>query len=159
MCSPVNESLEATRVSRRKVLCWLMAAGSACTLRARDAQAGEAFVVVVHPDNPHPSVSRTFLAQAFLKKTSRWEDGEGIYPVDRGAGAPVRRAFSEEVLSRSVAAVRSYWQQRIFSGRGVPPPEVASDEAVVAFVRRRRGAVGYVSPGAALQGVKVLQVR
>ena len=46
-----------------------------------------------------------------------------IRPVDLRPNAATRRLFSERMLRRSVAAVRSYWQQRIFSGRGVPPPE------------------------------------
>jgi hypothetical protein len=50
-------------------------------------------------------------------------------------------------------------QQRIFAGRGLPPPELESDEAVLRYVRSRPGAVGYVSERAELGGVKVLGVR
>jgi hypothetical protein len=71
----------------------------------------------------------------------------------------VRKRFSEAVLKRSVGAVRSYWQQRIFSGRDVPPPEVDSDEAVMAYVARYPGAIGYVSGTTKLVGVKELALR
>jgi len=54
--------------------------------------------------------------------------------------------------------VRSYWQQRIFSGRGVPPPEVDSDADVVRFVLKYRGSVGYVSGRAEIGKAKVLTV-
>ena len=64
-----------------------------------------------------------------------------------------------QVLRRSPEAVRNYWQQRIFTGRGVPPPELASDEAVLAYVREHRGAVGYVSAAAETSSVKVLELR
>jgi hypothetical protein len=62
------------------------------------------------------------------------------------------------VLKRSVAAVRNYWQQRIFSGRGVPPPELDSDEEIVAYVLKHRGAVGYVSGSAELRGTNAIEV-
>src|SRR5437870_3906017 len=79
--------------------------------------AAPVYVVIVHPENPAGTVSRKFLADAFLKKTTRWDHGEVIRPVDLGPDSPVRRRFSEDVLKRSVAAVRNYWQQVIFAGR------------------------------------------
>jgi hypothetical protein len=114
--------------------------------------------VIIHPRNPAVSAERTFVADAFLKKTTRWRHGEPIRPVDLRDSTP-RRKFSETVLTRSVAAVRSYWQQQIFSGRGIPPPELDGDEAVIKFVMRNPGAIGYVSGHADLAEVKVLQVR
>jgi ABC-type phosphate transport system substrate-binding protein len=80
-------------------------------------QAGPAFQIVVHPKNPESSVSREFLSDVFLKKTTRWEHGEGLRPVDLKPNSGTRQKFSETVLKRSVAAVRSYWQQRIFARR------------------------------------------
>ena len=46
------------------------------------------------------------------------------------------------------------WQCLILRGREVPPPEVSSDEEVIAFVKSRPGAIGYVSSAARLDGVK-----
>jgi hypothetical protein len=54
--------------------------------------------------------------------------------------------------------VKAYWQQRIFSGRDVPPPEFATDQEVVAYVLAHEGAVGYVSPGAELRGLQVVAI-
>ena len=101
---------------------------------------------------------RRLLAGVFLKEVTRWDGGDTARPVDLKPDTSARRRFSEAVLNRSVAAVKSYWQQRIFSGRGVPPPELESDQAVIEFVTKHRGAVGYVSPGAAIGNAKVLQV-
>lgn len=120
---------------------------------------GDDFVVVVHPDNPLSSVSRDFLREAFLKRVSAWPDGEHVKPADQKPETRVRDAFSRKVLGRSVAAVKSYWQQRIFSGRGVPPPELESDQAVVAYVLLHRGGVGYVSPKADYGTAKPLVVK
>ena len=95
----------------------------------------------------------------FLKKLSRWNDVEVVRPVDLRPDSPVRRAFSEEILKRSVPAVKNYWQQLVFSGRDVPPPELDSDEDVVKYVLRYPGAVGYVSGTAEIRGAKVLSVK
>jgi ABC-type phosphate transport system substrate-binding protein len=123
------------------------------------AEGTAAYLIVVHVTNPEPSVSREFLADAFLKKTTRWQSGDPLRPVDQRPDAKVRALFTESVLRRSVSAVRSYWQQRIFSGRGVPPPEVDSDTAVLRYIQQNPGAVGYVSGQADTSEVKVVNVR
>lgn len=116
------------------------------------------FVVIVNADNPTVSVGRKFLTESFLKKSTRWPHGELIRPVDQAPESEVRRRFTDDVLKRSVAAVRSYWQQLIFAGRDVPPPEVAGDEQVLEYVQKHSGSVGYVSPAAKLGRVKVVRV-
>jgi ABC-type phosphate transport system substrate-binding protein len=118
-----------------------------------------AFWVIVNPNNPAVALDRKFLADAFLKKTTRWPGGEVVRPVDLRPDSPVRRRFSEDVLGRSIAAVKSYWQQLIFSGRAIPPPELDSDEEVLRYVGRHPGAVGYVSGTAELRGVKAVNVK
>ncbi len=117
------------------------------------------YQVIVNPSNPAIEVDRDFLAGAFLKKTTSWRNDETIKPVDQVASSPVRRQFSEDVIRRTVSAVKGYWQQRIFSGRDVPPPEFDSEEDVVKYVMKHDGAVGYVSGTANLQGAHVLSVR
>jgi ABC-type phosphate transport system substrate-binding protein len=127
-------------------------------LAAANPPAG-GFRLVVHPEVDAPALARKLVADMFLKKTTRWPDGTPVAPVDLRFGSSVRERFSQQVLLRSAFAVRNYWQQRIFTGRGVPPPELDSDEAVVRYVQSRRGAVGYVSESAATSGVKVVGVR
>lgn len=117
------------------------------------------FVVIVNAQNPTTAVDRKFVADAFLKKIARWDQRDVIRPVDQPQDSAVRRHFTELFLKRSVPAVRRYWQQLIFSGRDVPPPELDDDAAVVSYVMKYRGAIGYVSPGADVQGVKVISVK
>jgi hypothetical protein len=62
------------------------------------------------------------------------------------------------VHEKRVAAVKSCWQQQIFSGRAVPPMEKAAESQILAFVKQNPGAVGYVSEAAETAGVRVLTV-
>ena len=152
-----------TATTRRALLCLM--AGALCLLSSfsgeRDARADSRpeFVIIVHPQNPVASVDRAYLADLYLKRATRWEDGELARPVDQRADSTARRAFSDSVLKRSVAAVKRYWQQRIFSGRDLPPPELDGDEAVVSYVASHRGAIGYVSGNAKLEKTKLVPLR
>jgi ABC-type phosphate transport system substrate-binding protein len=132
---------------------------SRVTVADAPAPAASGFQVIVHPSNPMTVVDRRFLVDAFLKKVTRWPHEEVIWPADLDADSTVRRRFTEQVLKRSVAAVKNYWQQLVFSGRDVPPPELDTDWQVVRFVLKHPGAIGYISPGVSLEGTKVLSVR
>ena len=139
------------------VVAALVAAGG--LVASPRAAAPAAFRVIVNPANPTTVVERRFVAEAFLKKTTRWPDGSLIRPVDQGADAPARQRFSEDVLGRSVAAVRSYWQQMVFAGRNLPPPELDGDDDVVRYVLKNAGALGYVSGAANVERVRVVIVK
>lgn len=120
--------------------------------------AAEDFKVVANRDVATDSVSRDQLSQIFLKNVTRWPNGRPIQPVELRGDAPARARFAEQVHGKSMAALRSYWNKLIFSGREVPPLEKPSDDDVVSFVRANDGAIGVVSPSAATAGVKVLRV-
>ena len=139
----------------------LLLVGTVATIAAQeeDAAGPPGFKVVVHAENPLDEVERRTLERIFLKKIKTWEDGTSCQPVDREVDTALREAFSEEVVDKSVSAVKSYWQRMIFSGKDAPPPELASDEQVLAYVAERRGGVGYVSDDAELPtGVKTIDV-
>ena len=95
---------------------------------------------------------------AFLKKRTRWDDDHEIQPVDQGQSSGVRDKFSHDILGRDIASVRRYWAQLVFSGRGVPPPELSSDADVVKYVAAHGDAIGYVSGAIDLAGVKAVEI-
>ena len=147
---------------RRTAWAWLILVGLLLSTMVAPRSVGAADTaelrIVVHPSNAMRSAAPSFLADAFLKKVTRWPSGETIRPLDQAPSSPVRRLFSRSILKKTVSAVRSYWQQRIFSGRDVPPPELDSDAAVIAYVERNPGAIGYVSSAAKLGTTRELQV-
>jgi ABC-type phosphate transport system substrate-binding protein len=131
----------------------------ACAARAETPAAPAAYKVVVHADNATGSLTRHELSAIFLGRKTAWPNGTKAVPIDQVETSPVREAFSRAVHGRRPSAVKSYWLQVLFSGRGVPPVEKAGDLQVLEGVRARAGAVGYVSAGARTHGVKVLEVR
>ena len=88
----------------------------------------------------------------------KWSDGTKVLPVDQSTSSSVRSDFSKSIHGKPVSSIESYWQRRIFSGRGVPPPEKKSDKQVINYVKDNPGAIGYVSSKAKLSGVKVIRI-
>lgn len=114
--------------------------------------------IVVHPDSRITSISRAELSKVFLGRLRSWSDGTTALPVDQLPDRSVRARFSRRVHRRSVVTVEVYWKRMIFSGRGVPPDELANDQEVVAFVRAHPGAVGYVDTTTELAGMRELSL-
>jgi hypothetical protein len=119
------------------------------------AVAADAFKVVANNSVAVHALKRQMLSELFMKRSTTWEGGAAAVPVDNAAA---REEFSRSVHGKAAAAVRSYWNQQIFSGRSLPPLEKASDAEVLAYVRSTAGAVGYVSTAADTSGVKVIAV-
>ncbi|MGE0455025.1 MAG: substrate-binding domain-containing protein [Vicinamibacteria bacterium] len=123
------------------------------------AAAQSAYRVIVNPANPASGLSKAELARIFMKKVTSWPDGRSVAVVDQERNSPARQAFSNDVHQKDADGVAAHWQVVVFSGRDVPPKILRSDEDVIAFVRSNPGAIGYVSPGAPLDGVRAVTVR
>lgn len=118
---------------------------------------GHQFKVIVHPDNPSDGVSRDFLRDAYLKKTTTWH-GVTIRPIDLSSKFPEREHFTRQVIRKTPAQLRSYWNQQVFSGKGVPPPEGASIADIIAYVVANPGGVGYIPIDADPGQAKVIRI-
>ena len=107
--------------------------------------AGEnGYVVIVNANNHVGELDRDFIRDMYLKKAIEWGHGETIRPIDL---TPVRDQFVREILHKTPAQLKNYWNQQIFSGKGVPPPETDSPAAVISYVVDHPGAIGYLPSG------------
>jgi hypothetical protein len=120
---------------------------------AAPVQGQETYRIIVNVANPIEGLTKPEAARLFLTRAT-WDNGEPAFPVDLTATSPVREDFSRDVLGIAVAAAVQQWKK----AAGEPPPAVATDREVLAFVRLKRGAIGYVSSAANIQGVKVVAI-
>ena len=117
------------------------------------------FQVVAHPSVEGSQVRRSVLVDIYEKDVVRWGNQVRILPVDQSSQAPVRLAFTRDVMGRSLGELQKFWTERMATERELPPTTKSSDEEVLAFVASKKGAIGYVSADIELpEGVKVLAV-
>jgi ABC-type phosphate transport system substrate-binding protein len=151
--------MQASRALRR-AFAFAVAIGAVCCLAvgtAASKPAPDDFIIIVNRDNAATDVDKDFVRDAFLKKTTTW-NGETLRPIDLAAKSPVREKFTTEILRKTPSQLKSYWNQQIFSGKGVPPPEADSAGAVLAYVLANKGAIGYVPADADTSGAKIIKV-
>jgi hypothetical protein len=60
---------------------------------------------------------------------------------------------------KTVAGLDNYYRSLVFTGKGAMPKTLQSDAEVLAYVKKTKGAIGYVSDGASTEGVKILDVK
>ncbi len=106
-----------------------------------------ALVVVGHPDLPADSLTRRQLRRIYLARERFWPGGLRVRPVNLPAGSDVRERFSRAALGRPSRDLGGYWTDLYFHGTQ-PPAVLASERAVLLFVQRTPGAVGYVRAAA-----------
>lgn len=116
----------------------------------------EELLLVANPSVslPHP-LAAADVAAIYLLRTTVWPDGSPIIPVNREITSDLRARFTAGVLRQDSASLIAYWNEMHFKGRQ-PPLVQESEQAVLAFIRRVPGAVGYVGGGAVPEDVKVL---
>jgi TonB family protein len=132
-------------------------AAMAVLLVANAAVAQDGFRIVVNPQNPVSSLSKTQVSRLFLEKGT-WDDGAAVTPVDLLPTSPIREGFSRDVLGVPVPMAIDRSRHAAKAAGANPPPSMASDREVLAFVRLKAGAIGYVSLAADVSGVKVVAV-
>ena len=115
------------------------------------------FVVIANPSVPVTTLTQDDLSDIYLLRTSAWEDGARIIPVNRESNSSTRAAFSARILRQRQDALNNYWDKMHYKGL-TPPLVQESDRAVLAFVQKVPGAIGYISPSLEPKNVKVLKV-
>ncbi|MBI5415400.1 MAG: hypothetical protein HZA29_01145 [Candidatus Omnitrophica bacterium] len=115
-------------------------------------------VVIVNKNNPVQTVKKSVLVRYFLKKTTSWDKGTRVVPIDLTVNDPVRQEFSEGILQKSPHEVEEYWIAESLTG-GKSAPEIVSDFALVKKrVAADVGALGYVDKTQVDETVKVVEV-
>jgi len=100
--------------------------------------------VLVHQEPGTGDLEASQIRRVFLLRQRFWSDGTPVAPVNLPASSPLRETFSRLVLGQSTRDLAEYWKDLYFHGTQ-PPPVLDSEEAVLLYVARTRGGIGYVS--------------
>jgi ABC-type phosphate transport system substrate-binding protein len=126
----------------------------AFALLATAARAGD-FAVIVNKDNASP-IDKEMVAKIYSGDLKSWMDGAPVMPIDLPDSNPARASFSTELLGKTVANLKALWAQMIFSGKALPPKQVATDDDVKKLVATNKGAIGYIKPSSVDDSVKAV---
>jgi hypothetical protein len=110
------------------------------------ASANSSIVVVANTGNKQIQLNRQQVRNLFMG---------GALPYDLEAVAlppenQTRVLFNTRVVGLTESRIQSYWAQMRFTGRKKAPKEVASEKAVLEYIKSHPGAVGYLPAGVSI---------
>ena len=112
-------------------------------LTASLCHAGE-LAVIVNASNPVDALSPIEVKQYYLKHKARWAFGKKVRPSDYKDEKGMRDAFLSNVLSMSAQEIERYWIEQQYARAEKPPATLDDDSAVVRFVKKFEGGIGFV---------------
>ncbi|HSW15228.1 MAG TPA: hypothetical protein VLI06_20435 [Solimonas sp.] len=114
-------------------LCW-PAAGSA-----------EAVAVLVAPDHAGQPINRALLRSIFTMRVRQWPDGRPLRVFVLADDHPLHDRFSRELLGTYPYVLRNAWDRAVYTGTGLAPSVVSSEDEMRRRVLATPGAIGYIS--------------
>jgi ABC-type phosphate transport system substrate-binding protein len=123
-------------------------------LALSQALAEDVVVVINKENNNH--IDLAYVAKIYSGAVRSWPDGSAVVALDYPEDTDVRAQFSSKVLNRSVANMRAIWSQNIFSGKGLPPRVIATDDEIKRAISANKYSIGYMPASQVDSSVKVI---
>jgi len=131
---------------------WLFAAGVVCSVHAAHAQVA----IVVGAKSPATALNAEQTAGLFLGRNAQLPGAGTAVLVDQSERTAIREQFYTKVAGKSAAQVKARWSRLVFSGKALPPTELANSAEVKKLLASNPDAVGYIEKSAVDPSVKVL---
>jgi hypothetical protein len=90
------------------------------------------------------SLSQETIREIFFMRLSSWPDGSPIRVFVLPDNDPLHVQFAKEVLGVYPFQLRSAWDRLVYSGTGVAPTTVETQEEMKARIKRTPGGIGYI---------------
>lgn len=113
--------------------------------------------IIANPSVTQTEVSADDLKEIFLQNKNSIGSAH-VTPVLH-KGGPAEDEFCQKYVGKPDATLQTYYRSLIFTGKAVMPKAFATDEEVIEYVSKNKGAVGFVSASAKVDGVVVLHVK
>ena len=115
-------------------------------------------IVVANASVDTTSLTQSELRQIFTGHKQYWSNGEKIHVVVLEDIHTLHKAFCRENLEMFPYQLSRLWDQLTYSGQGITPTRVSSQEALLNMVENTVGAIGYADIGK-VKDVQVIEVR
>ena len=124
---------------------------SSCPLFALDG-----FKVIANTEVASATLTPDALKDILTGKTKYWDGGKNIVivvlPDKTDAGL-------KDACGMDSSEFKTFWQRLAFSGRGQEPKRVSDEAALISLVASTKGAIAIAPAGAALTGVKTIDIK
>lgn len=133
---------------RLPLFCLCLMLGAPC--------AGAELVLVANPNSGITHLSRGEVVNIYLGRYRRLAGGQTAEPIDLQGDAESKAQFYRKLVNKSLAEINAYWARLMFSGKTLPPRQVATSEEALLQVATRQEALAYVERSRADRRVAIV---
>jgi len=119
---------------------------------------GAEYQIIAHPGVDASSLTKADDKNLLLGNKARWDNGV-IVRLAVLSGGKAHDDVITELTSRTPDQFDKYWKKQVFTGKGVMPESAADDAAMLAYVAKTPGSLGYISSQTEASGVKILPIQ
>lgn len=136
----------ATTIPRglRHALALLLLAVSSVASPQTSVASVSSVEVIVSPSLADMEMDRSLLRAIFTMRVREWPDGSPVRVFVLPDDNPLSDVFYRERLGMYSYVLRRAWDRMVFTGTGLAPTIVRSEQEMIRRVRATPGAIGYV---------------
>lgn len=114
-------------------------------------------VIIANPSVDTNTLTKKEIKRIFLGRRVKWNDTLQIEIVVL-KDPPVYKEFTKKITKKSVSQFTNWWRKLMFTGKANLPKEFETENELLDYIAKTKGAIGYVSSATALEGVKKLEI-
>jgi len=114
-------------------------------------------IIITNKSVPVDKLNKEDIKNIFIGKMTRWDDNQRINFVTLPK-SKVHEGFLREFVKRTPEQYSRHWKKQIFTGKGNTPKSFKTQESLINYVANTKGAIGYISPDAISDRIKVITV-
>ena len=101
--------------------------------------------VITHPQVSQSSLTKSQLRRIYTMRQLRWSDNSAITVFVLPSQHPLHQRFAKERLQMFPYQLNRIWHKLTYSGLGVAPTIVKSEQELIQAIIETPGAIGYAS--------------
>ena len=114
----------------------------------------EDFVVIANKNSPITTIGKSELKSIYLKKRRFWNETK-LVALNLPPNNTLRQNFEKDILEMNPSQLETYWMKQHYSGHR-PPYRLKSMKSVLLFVKKVKGAIGYIPYSLVSKDVKII---
>ncbi len=139
-----DEATAAASAARHVRAALLVALGMLMLAVTPTALNAQTVAVITSPDRSGIDINRPLLLALFTMRVRQWPDGEPAQVFVLPDGSDIHEGFCREQLGTYPYVLRGAWDRMVYTGTGLAPTIVRSEEEMREKVRSTKGAIGYL---------------
>jgi len=98
-------------------------------------------IIIAHPDTPVSLLKREEIRDIFTGKKTLWNNTTKI-TISILTDSDAHRKFVRDFIKKTPAQFKNFWRQKVFTSEGTIPRTFQTEESMIEFVAKTKGAVG-----------------